>query len=181
MLGSKTATWRSTRKTRVRNRSGPFRPNSDLTGGGSTFSSTRAPFNRHPHSATDRTGRRARFVWPGPGRRVVGLRVVGRGRARTWQRTSVGTVRRQDLGVFQQIFFVLPIMVVGKLCRLLGVVLATYGTIHRRTCGPEVHQCECVRLGWQKAGRRGGVGEEVGLLDDEVWLKVSHGCLHGKI
>ncbi|CAK9056830.1 Uncharacterized protein SCF082_LOCUS30576 [Durusdinium trenchii] len=53
---------------------------------------------------------------------------------------------KTDLGVFQQIFFVLPIMVVGKLCRLLGVVLATYGTIHRRTCGPEVHQCECVQV-----------------------------------
>lgn len=57
----------------------------------------------------------------------------------------------KDVTVFQQVFAVLPIMLVGQCCRLLGVLVATYSTINFRVCddGGSKLDCKCKRLGWK--------------------------------
>jgi len=50
---------------------------------------------------------------------------------------------KTDVSVFQQIFAVLPIMIVGKTCRMLGVVAATYSTINFRVCESGTDRCKC--------------------------------------
>jgi len=50
---------------------------------------------------------------------------------------------KTDVSVFQQIFAVLPIMIVGKTCRMLGVVAATYSTINFRVCESGTDRCNC--------------------------------------
>lgn len=52
---------------------------------------------------------------------------------------------KTDVTVFQQVFAVLPIMLVGQCCRLLGVLIATYSTINFRVCddGGSKLDCKC--------------------------------------
>ncbi|CAL1172024.1 unnamed protein product [Cladocopium goreaui] len=52
---------------------------------------------------------------------------------------------KTDVTVFQQVFAVLPIMLVGQCCRLLGVLVATYSTINFRVCddGGSKLDCKC--------------------------------------
>lgn len=57
----------------------------------------------------------------------------------------------EDVTVFEQVFSVLPIMVLGKCCRLLGVLIATYSTINFRVC-EDGGKCRCKTL-----SRRGRV------------------------
>lgn len=68
--------------------------------------------------------------------------------AQSSQLTTSNRFATEDVSVFQQIFAVLPIMIVGKTCRMLGVVAATYSTINFRVCESGTDRCNCKRLAW---------------------------------